>query len=67
MERGRWREALPFGVMILMEGITIVLTILAKTVMAKGMSPFVFVFYTTALSSCLLFPHSFVTCRNENR
>lgn len=67
MERGSWRDAAPFAVMVCMEGLTIVLTILAKTVMTKGMSPFVFVFYTTGLSSLLLLPHSLVTCRSEHR
>uniref|UniRef100_A0A7N0V8Q3 WAT1-related protein n=1 Tax=Kalanchoe fedtschenkoi TaxID=63787 RepID=A0A7N0V8Q3_KALFE len=64
---GRWREAVPFAVMVSMEGLTIALTVLAKTVMTKGMSPFVFVFYSTALSSILLLPHSFAIFQNEHR
>ncbi|KAL9665125.1 hypothetical protein QQ045_020536 [Rhodiola kirilowii] len=64
---GRWREAVAFAVMVLMEGLTIVLTVLAKTVMTKGMSPFVFVFYSTALSSIILLPHTYTTFQNKHR
>ncbi|KAM4120750.1 hypothetical protein ACJW30_03G155900 [Castanea mollissima] len=47
--------------MVTMEGCTIGLTILAKTAMTNGMSPFVFVVYTNAFASIvLLFPYSFI-------
>lgn len=54
-------EAVPFSVMVTMEGCTIILTIWAKTVMTvDGMSPFVFVVYTHALSSLILLLYSFI-------
>lgn len=51
-------EVLPFVVMVMMEGCTIGLTILAKTAMTSGLSPFVFVVYTNAIGTLLLFPFS---------
>ncbi|KAK4598196.1 hypothetical protein RGQ29_015605 [Quercus rubra] len=54
-------EVVPFIAMVTMEGCTIGLTILAKTAMTNGMSPFVFVVYTNAIASIvLLFPYSFI-------
>ncbi|KAF3431312.1 hypothetical protein FNV43_RR26043 [Rhamnella rubrinervis] len=53
-------EVVPFIVMVTMEGSTIALTIWAKTIITKGMSPFVFVVYTQALSSITLLPYSFI-------
>lgn len=58
-ERGV-REVVPFLVMVGMEGCTIALTISAMTMISKGMSPFVFVVYTHALSSLILFPYCFI-------
>ncbi|XP_065864313.1 WAT1-related protein At1g70260 [Euphorbia lathyris] len=58
-------DALPFVIMVIMEGCTIGLTILAKTAMSGGMSPFVFVVYTNALSTLFLFPFSFFFHRHE--
>ena len=59
-------EVVPFTVMVTMEGWTIGLTILAKTAMTNGMSPFVFVVYTNALASILLLPYSFIfQCRDR--
>ncbi len=59
-------EVVPFTVMVTMEGCTIGLTILAKTAMTNGMSPFVFVVYTNALASILLLPYSFIfQCRDR--
>ncbi|XP_021829873.1 WAT1-related protein At1g70260-like [Prunus avium] len=61
-------EALPFSVMVTMEGCTIILTIWAKTVMTvDGMSPFVFVVYTHALSSLMLLLYSFIFHCPRNR
>lgn len=53
-------EVLPFIIMVIMEGCTIGLTILAKTVITNGMSPFVFIVYTNALATIILFPTSFL-------
>ncbi|PRQ41201.1 hypothetical protein RchiOBHm_Chr4g0444311 [Rosa chinensis] len=54
-------EMLPFSVMVVMEGCTILLTIWAKTSMTEyDMSPFVFVVYTHVLSSIILLLYSFV-------
>ncbi|KAH9709100.1 WAT1-related protein [Citrus sinensis] len=52
-------EMVPFTLMVIMEGCTIGLTILTKTAMNGGMSPFVFIAYTNALGSILLLPCSF--------
>ncbi|XAR65035.1 hypothetical protein NMG60_11008985 [Bertholletia excelsa] len=52
-------DVMPCMVVVVMEACAIGLTILASTVMAKGMSPFVFVVYTNALASVLLLPSSF--------
>ncbi|KAG2707483.1 hypothetical protein I3760_05G149400 [Carya illinoinensis] len=57
-------EAVPFTVMVTMEGCTIGLTIWASTAMNNGMSPFVFVFYTNSLASILL-PYSFIYHRTD--
>ncbi|KAE8687992.1 WAT1-related protein [Hibiscus syriacus] len=55
----------PFTVMVIMEACTIALTILAKTAMTGGMSPFVFVVYTNAVGSLLLLPFSFLFHRER--
>ncbi|KAJ4884300.1 WAT1-related protein [Raphanus sativus] len=59
------REFVPFVAMVIMEACTIALTILAKTALTGGMSPFVFVVYTNALGSILLLPFSFFFHRND--
>ncbi|CAD5316814.1 unnamed protein product [Arabidopsis thaliana] len=51
--------------MAIMEACTIALTIMAKTALTGGMSPFVFVVYTNAFGSILLLPFSFFFHRNE--
>jgi len=61
----RWETIVPFIVMALMEACTIALTILAKTALTGGMSPFVFIVYTNALGSLLLLPYSFYFHRDE--
>lgn len=58
-------EVAPFVVMVIMEGCTIALTIMAKTAISGGMSPFVFVLYTNALGSIILFPCSFLFHRER--
>ncbi|XP_010543988.1 PREDICTED: WAT1-related protein At1g60050 [Tarenaya hassleriana] len=62
---GRMEDTVPFGAMVLMEASTIALTILAKTALTGGMSPFVFVVYTNALGSLLLVPYSFLFHQHE--
>ncbi|GMJ13181.1 Resistance to Phytophthora parasitica 1, Usually multiple acids move in and out Transporters 36 [Hibiscus trionum] len=62
----RMREAAPFTVMVIMEACTIALTILAKTALTGGLSPFVFVVYTNAIGSSLLLPFSFLYHRRES-
>ncbi|CAD5315878.1 unnamed protein product [Arabidopsis thaliana] len=62
----RWETIVPFIVMALMEACTIALTILAKTALTGGMSPFVFIVYTNALGSLLLLPYSFYFHRDES-
>ncbi|KAJ4711154.1 WAT1-related protein [Melia azedarach] len=57
--RSKMEELVPFTLMVIMEGCTIGLTVLAKTAMNGGMSPFVFVVYTNALGSIILLPYSF--------
>ncbi|RVW47242.1 WAT1-related protein [Vitis vinifera] len=63
--RMRLWEVIPFSVMVLMEGCTVGLTIMTKTVMAKGMSQFVFVVYSNALSSIILLPYSLIFRRTQ--
>lgn len=61
----RWENIVPFIAMALMEACTIALTILAKTALTGGMSPFVFIVYTNALGSLVLLPYSFFFHRDE--
>lgn len=65
MRDGKAMEVAQFVVMVIMEGCTIGLTILAKTAMSNGMSPFVFVLYTNALASLILLPYSFFFHRDR--
>ncbi|XP_045816112.1 WAT1-related protein At1g70260-like [Trifolium pratense] len=61
-------ELVPFIIMVIMEGCTIALTIFAKTSITNGMSPFVFIVYTNALATIILFPSSFLlNHQNLNR
>ncbi|KAL1344371.1 hypothetical protein HN51_018210 [Arachis hypogaea] len=60
-------EIMPFIVMVMMEGCTIALTIFAKTELNNGMSPFVFIVYTNALATIILFPSSFLLHNNGGR
>ncbi|XP_024009634.1 WAT1-related protein At1g70260 isoform X2 [Eutrema salsugineum] len=61
----RREEFVPFVAMAIMEACTIALTIMAKTALTGGMSPFVFVVYTNAFGSVLLLPFSFFFHKNE--
>lgn len=64
--RNTYSEVVPFIVMVIMEGCTIGLTILAKTAITNGMSPFVFIVYTNALATIILLPCSFLL-HNKDR
>ncbi|KAK8512889.1 hypothetical protein V6N13_090371 [Hibiscus sabdariffa] len=66
LRRGKVCEIAPFTVMVIMEACTIALTILAKTAITGGMSPFVFVVYTNAVGSLLLLPFSFLFHRERS-
>ncbi|KAG6429602.1 hypothetical protein SASPL_107654 [Salvia splendens] len=59
-------DVMACGSMVVVEGCIIGLTIMASTAMAKGMSPFVFVVYTNALSSLILLPYSFFFDTNRS-
>ncbi|CAN8244936.1 unnamed protein product [Cochlearia groenlandica] len=61
----KWETIVPFIAMASMEACTIALTILAKTALTGGMSPFVFIVYTNSLGSLLLIPYSFFFHRDE--
>ncbi|XP_076884789.1 WAT1-related protein At1g70260-like [Bidens hawaiensis] len=59
-------EVVPCMLMASMEFCTIGLTILASTVLSKGLSPLVFVVYTNALSSIYLLPYNtFIVTKNK--
>ncbi|CAA7014359.1 unnamed protein product [Microthlaspi erraticum] len=58
-------EFMPFVAMVIMEACTIALTIMTKTALTGGMSPFVFVVYTNAFGSILLLPFSFFFHKND--
>uniref|UniRef100_A0A1J3EYK8 WAT1-related protein n=1 Tax=Noccaea caerulescens TaxID=107243 RepID=A0A1J3EYK8_NOCCA len=58
-------EFVPFVAMVIMEACTIALTIMTKTALTGGMSPFVFVVYTNAFGSILLLPFSFFFHKND--
>lgn len=58
-------ELLSFIMMVIMEGWTIGLTIFAKTAITNGMSPFVFIVYTNALATIILFPCSFLSHQED--
>ncbi|XP_009765301.1 WAT1-related protein At1g70260-like isoform X1 [Nicotiana sylvestris] len=59
-------EMLPCTAMVIIEAVTIFLTIMASTAMSKfGMSSFIFVVYTNALSFILLIPYSLFFHRRD--
>ncbi|XP_014522382.1 WAT1-related protein At1g70260-like isoform X1 [Vigna radiata var. radiata] len=60
-------ELLSFIMMVIMEGWTIGLTIFAKTAITNGMSPFVFIVYTNALATIILFPCSFLSHQEDRK
>ncbi|KAL2339679.1 hypothetical protein Fmac_007619 [Flemingia macrophylla] len=54
-------------IMVLMEGWTIGLMIFAKTAITNGMSPFVFIVYTNALATIILFPCYFLSQQEDRK
>ncbi|GAB2220515.1 hypothetical protein Droror1_Dr00008175 [Drosera rotundifolia] len=60
-------SALPFVMMVLMDGCTIALTITASTAINEGMNQFVFVAYSYALSSIMLRPCSLIVKKHRIR
>lgn len=65
VNKTKMSEVLPFIIMVIMEGWTIGLTIFAKTAITNGMSPLVFIVYTNALATIILFPCSFLTHQED--
>ncbi|XP_057492970.1 LOW QUALITY PROTEIN: WAT1-related protein At1g70260 [Actinidia eriantha] len=63
--RAMLEDVVPYVLMVAMEACTIALTILASTIMSRGMSPFVFVVYTNALASIILLSSSFLFCKHR--
>ncbi|GAB4839835.1 hypothetical protein Ancab_020545 [Ancistrocladus abbreviatus] len=58
LKRKLWKEALPFIFMVLMEGCTSALGITSNWIMEKVMNQFVYVAYSSALSSFILLPYT---------
>ncbi|KAJ7953662.1 WAT1-related protein [Quillaja saponaria] len=64
--RAKFGEVVPFVSLVIIEGCTIGLTIMAKTIITNGLSPVVFVVYTSALVTIILLPYSFISsCKNR--
>lgn len=61
MEAKPWLlRSLPLAAMVAIECLDVGLTTLSKAAMSRGMSRFVFLVYSNALASLLLFPLSFL-------
>ncbi|KAK9995853.1 hypothetical protein SO802_020539 [Lithocarpus litseifolius] len=56
---------LPFAAMVMIECLDVGLTTLSKAAMSRGMSNYVFVVYSNALATLILFPSSFIINRNK--
>ncbi|KAG5019151.1 hypothetical protein JHK87_015006 [Glycine soja] len=67
INKTKMSEVLQFIIMVIMEGWTIGLTIFAKTEITNGMSPLVFIVYTNALATIILFPCSFLTHQEDRK
>ncbi|CAI0398773.1 unnamed protein product [Linum tenue] len=64
----QWRsleELLPFAAMVTVECLDVGMTTLSKAAMSKGMSHFVFVVYSNALATLIMFPSSFFLACNR--
>lgn len=55
---------LPFAAMVMIECLDVGLTTLSKAAMSRGMSNYVFVVYSNALATLILFPSSFIINRS---
>lgn len=53
-------ESIPFVAMVIVEFLDVGLTTLSKAAMSRGMNHFVFVVYSNALATFILFPSSFI-------
>ncbi|XVE54929.1 hypothetical protein DITRI_Ditri03aG0121000 [Diplodiscus trichospermus] len=58
-------ELAPFAAMVALECLDVGLTTLSKAAMSKGMSHFIFVFYSNALASMILLPAAFFFTRKK--
>uniref|UniRef100_A0A2P2K9W3 WAT1-related protein n=1 Tax=Rhizophora mucronata TaxID=61149 RepID=A0A2P2K9W3_RHIMU len=56
---------LPFAAMVMLEILDVGLTTISKAAMSRGMSHFIFVLYSNALATLILFPSSFIFLRNK--
>ncbi|CAL1367713.1 unnamed protein product [Linum trigynum] len=64
----QWRlmELLPFAAMVTVECLDVGMTTLSKAAMSEGMSHFVFVVYSNALATLIMFPSSlFLNCNRK--
>ena len=57
---------LPFAAMVMIECLDVGLTTLSKAAMSRGMSNYVFVVYSHALATLILFPSSFIINRSSS-
>ncbi|OVA16285.1 Drug/metabolite transporter [Macleaya cordata] len=57
-------EVMPFAAMVVVVCLDVVLTTLSKAAMDRGMSHFVFVFYSNAFATLILLPSSFIFHRH---
>lgn len=60
---GRLLQWTPFAAMIMVECLDVGLSTLGKAAMERGMNHFVFVVYSNALATLILFPLSFLINR----
>ncbi|XP_010254359.1 PREDICTED: WAT1-related protein At5g40210-like [Nelumbo nucifera] len=57
--RSGWWSAVPFAGMVVVEFITVILIMLCKAAMLRGMSNFIFIMYSSALCTLFLLPFFF--------
>ncbi|XP_042497001.1 WAT1-related protein At5g40240-like [Macadamia integrifolia] len=61
------RGVMPYAGMVMVECMDVGLTTLSKAAMSRGMSHYVFVFYSNALATLVLLPFSFLLFPRSNR
>ncbi|XP_043704067.1 uncharacterized protein LOC122654155 [Telopea speciosissima] len=61
------RGVMPFAGMVMVECLDVGMTTLSKAAMSRGMSHYVFVFYSNALATLILLPLSFLLFPRSNR